>query len=248
MNIICPQCNFSKSVDPTRVPDRPVKVTCPKCGQGFNFDKKASSFDATAKAKEAAEIKRTSETKEIPPAKKAVYERRIICNACGAVQAPSERCINCNATIITTANPVPEQAKAGFWIRVITYMVDFFLLLIVQFALSLLIGLTIGMLGFAVEDDPAVNMVIWLFGTVLSIGYAVFFTGYCGQTPGKMALRIKVIRTDGSALNYGRAALREVLGKFVSGILFGVGYLMVAFDGQKQGLHDKISDTYVVKL
>jgi uncharacterized RDD family membrane protein YckC len=63
-----------------------------------------------------------------------------------------------------------------------------------------------------------------------------------------MALRIKVIRTNGMEIGYGKAALREVLGKFVSGILPGIGYLMVAFDLQKQGLHDKIADTYVIKL
>ena len=96
-------------------------------------------------------------------------------------------------------------------------------------------------------------LILWIASVVLlsvslSIGYAVFFTGYCGQTPGKMALRIKVIRTDGSQITYGRAALREVPGKFISGILLGIGYLMVAFDSQKQGLHDKIADTYVIKL
>ena len=63
-----------------------------------------------------------------------------------------------------------------------------------------------------------------------------------------MALRVKVIRTDGSHVTYGRAALREVPGKFISSILLCVGYLMVAFDSQKQGLHDKIADTYVIKL
>ena len=104
------------------------------------------------------------------------------------------------------------------------------------------------MLGVAAEGDPAINMVIWLFGMSLSIGYAVFFVGYCGQTPAKMMLRIKVIRTDGRAMSYGRAALREVLGKFISSILLGIGYLMVAFDGKKQGLHDKIADTYVIKV
>ena len=63
-----------------------------------------------------------------------------------------------------------------------------------------------------------------------------------------MALRIKVIMTDGSEITYGKAAMREILGKFVSGILLGIGYLMVAFDSQKQGLHDKIANTYVIKL
>jgi uncharacterized RDD family membrane protein YckC len=63
-----------------------------------------------------------------------------------------------------------------------------------------------------------------------------------------MAVRVKVIRTDGGDIGYGRALLRETLGKFVSALIFGIGYLMVAFDARKQGLHDRIADTYVVKL
>jgi predicted Zn finger-like uncharacterized protein len=250
MNIICPHCNFSKSVDQAKVPDRPVKVNCPKCGNGFDFDKTAQRLVPSLQKEAFVEPEASPEGVDFTSsANKAMHERRIICHACGTVQAPTDRCVQCGATIITTASPVvTEHPKAGFWVRVVAYMLDFFLLLIVQTVLSLLIGLTIGMLGFAAEDDPAINIVIWLFGTALSIGYAVFFTGYCGQTPGKMALRIKVIRTDGTALTYGRAALREVLGKFVSGILLGVGYLMVAFDNNKQGLHDKIADTYVIKL
>jgi uncharacterized RDD family membrane protein YckC len=49
-------------------------------------------------------------------------------------------------------------------------------------------------------------------------------------------------------LSYGRAALREVVGKFLSGILLGIGYLMVAFDSKKQGLHDRLANTFVIKL
>jgi len=141
-----------------------------------------------------------------------------------------------------------DQPKAGFWIRVVAYVIDFLLLWSVQFILSLLIGLTVNMLGLPAEGNQSIDVVVWLFGVTLSLGYAVFFIGYCGQTPGKMALRIKVIRTDGSPVSYGRAVLREVLGKFVSSILLCVGYLMVAFDSQKQGLHDKMADTYVIKL
>jgi uncharacterized RDD family membrane protein YckC len=186
------------------------------------------------------------------------------CNGCGVIYAKFQArqtengqttqktgSLNGNLAELSrkAESPVPQhQPKAGFWIRVVAYMIDFFLLLAVQSVLSLLIGIILGTLGIATEDDPAINVVIWLFGTMLSISYAVFFTGYCGQTPGKMALRIKVVRTDGSPVTYGRAALREVLGKFVSGILLGIGYLMVAFDSHKQGLHDKIADTYVIKL
>ncbi len=241
MNIICPHCNFSKTVDPAQVPDRPVKVNCPRCKERFTFDKKVQKRDASANT--------IVPQKDSLPSQSGNYQgRRIICNACGTVQPPTARCVQCGATITATASPINEQSYAGFWIRVLAYLIDSVLLITIQTALSLLINLTIGMLGIATDGDPAINTIIWLFGAVLSISYAVFFTGYCGQTPGKMALRIKVIRTDGSPINYGRAALREVLGKFISSILLGIGYLMVAFDNRKQGLHDKIADTYVIKL
>ncbi len=247
MNIICPHCNFSKTVDPAKVPDRPVKVNCPKCNQGFTFDKMIQAENSSPTGHVNSVSKRPSQPKEHDtPDTEVSRVGRIICNGCGMAQASAAQCVHCGATIIATASPI--HGHAGFWIRVVAYMLDFFLLIAVQSVLSLLIGIIIGMMGIATEDDPAINVVIWLFGTVLSISYAVFFTGYCGQTPGKMALRIKVIRTDGSPVTYGRAALREVLGKFVSGILLGIGYLMVAFDSHKQGLHDKIADTYVIKL
>jgi uncharacterized RDD family membrane protein YckC len=111
--------------------------------------------------------------------------------------------------------------------------------------LGVVIGLTNG--GDA-EAQSGMVVVAGIFSVLIGVAYYIFFTGYCGQTPGKMALRIKVIRTDGSDMDYGRALLRETLGKFVSGIILGIGYLMVAFDPQKQGLHDKIADTYVIKL
>lgn len=246
MNITCPHCNFSKPIDPAKIPDRPVKVNCPKCSQGFTFDKTEKVSDS---------------------------EEQVSCPACGLVQKKNDRCSGCgviyekfkerqkdnsdeilNGNLATLRKKAQEelapqlQPKAGFWVRFVAYMLDAFLLGIMQLTLGFLIGLTIGGMGVAVEGDPAINTVLWLFGTVLSIGYAVFFTGYCGQTPGKMALRIKVIRTDGSQLSYGRAALREVPGKFISSILLGIGYIMVAFDRHKQGLHDKIADTYVIKL
>jgi uncharacterized RDD family membrane protein YckC len=136
--------------------------------------------------------------------------------------------------------------KAGFWIRAVAAIIDSLLVTAVEVALGLVLGLVTA--GLDSTGQNMIAVVIWLFGTVLTVAYYVFFTGYCGQTPGKMALRIKVIRTNGMEMGYGKAALREVLGKFVSGILLGIGYLMVAFDPQKQGLHDKIADTYVIKI
>ena len=255
MNITCPKCNFSKAVAPAKLPDRPIKVTCPKCSASFSFEKPAEGGEESGAAR----------------------PEQVSCPACGLVQAKSEICVGCGVNYTnyrsqkrktsqaatgadesehdparrrsTAADYTPKsRPKAGFWIRVVATLLDSVLLCIVQFILTLIITLVIGLMGIAAGEDPAVSFIIWLFGTTISLGYAVFFIGYCGQTPGKMALRIKVVCTDGSQLTYGRAAKREVLGKFVSSILLGIGYLMVAFDNQKQGLHDKIANTYVIKL
>ena len=259
MEITCPECDFSRTVDAARVPDRPVKVTCPKCRREFTFDRREKPSVAAEQPAAPAE--------------------RIACPACGLEQPAGETCGGCGVIYARfrarqeavkpsavaaaehqetdleilrrqTVGQAPQDIpKAGFWIRVVAYLLDSTLLGVVQFVLSLTLGMTVSSMGgLTGEGDTAMNVVVWLFGATLSIAYAVFFTGYCGQTPGKMALRIKVIRTDGRPLTYGRAALREVLGKFLSSILLGIGYLMVAFDNQKQGLHDRIGDTYVIKL
>jgi predicted Zn finger-like uncharacterized protein len=136
--------------------------------------------------------------------------------------------------------------KAGFWMRVVATLLDGLVVFILQFVLGSLLALA----GFAANQSATgeVGGLVVLFGYVLGFAYYIFFTGYCGQTPGKMALRIKVIRRDGSTVGYGRAAFREVLCKTISGLILGIGYLMVAFDEQKQGLHDRMADTYVIKL
>ncbi len=86
-----------------------------------------------------------------------------------------------------------------------------------------------------------------IISSAVNIAYAAGFWAWRGQTPGKMLLNIKVIRTDGSGVSLGYALLRY-LGYVVNGLTLGIGFLWIAFDARKQGLHDKIADTYVVKL
>jgi len=269
MKIICPQCGFSREVADSKIPDRPVKVTCPKCQQGFSFDKSVvappapdSTFNAMLTGSDAVAVH---------------SEDRTVCPACGLEQPDDESCSGCgvvyakwaarhetretggHAFTTPATSPIaaapkfsspgisPEQLpKAGFWIRVVASMVDGLILGAVQFVIGLVLGFAGGASGGA--DSFAIFAVTWLCSVVISVTYYVFFTGYNGQTPGKMALRLQVIRTDGSPMTYGKAFLREIPCKFISGILLGIGYLMVAFDQQKQGLHDRMVGTYVIKL
>ena len=66
-----------------------------------------------------------------------------------------------------------------------------------------------------------------------------------GGTPGKMACGLKIIRSDGSALSYGRA-IGRYFATMLSSFTLGIGYLMVAFDDEKRALHDRVADTRVI--
>jgi len=143
------------------------------------------------------------------------------------------------------AKSAENLPKAGFWVRFAAAMFDGILVLILQ---SMLGGMLYLAGAFNGSADEMLGLLVQLFTYLLSFVYYIFFVGYCGQTPGKMVVRIKVIRCDGSSLTYPRAAFREIPAKFISGIIFCIGYLMVAFDEQKQGLHDRMADTYVIKL
>lgn len=252
MNISCPHCQFSKDIDPSKAPARPTRVTCPKCRQVFTFD--PTQGDGASQA--APSVKQVS------------------CPACGLKQDAGPSCQGCGIVYEKWQRRQAELAesrqydnsldfpgneeeispadlpKAGFWIRVVSSIIDFIVVTVVQMILVFFLGMAGGIMGGELSDEGhfMMGMTTGLFGMILTWAYYVFFTGYCGQTPGKMALRIKVIRTDGSGLGYGTAFLREVIGKFISWILLCIGYLMVAFDAQKQGLHDKIAGTYVIKL
>jgi uncharacterized RDD family membrane protein YckC len=77
--------------------------------------------------------------------------------------------------------------------------------------------------------------------------YFVLFTGLRGQTPGKQLVGIRVVTRGGKVPGLWRAVLREVIGKSISGIVILLGYVWVAFNAHRQGWHDKIAGTYVVK-
>ena len=83
--------------------------------------------------------------------------------------------------------------------------------------------------------------------TGITVAYSVIFWAWRGQTPGMMLLNIKVLRGDGTKVSGGYAVLRY-LGYIVCFLTLGIGFLWIAFDSRKQGIHDKIADTVVVKL
>ncbi|MDB5283458.1 MAG: domain containing protein [Bacteroidota bacterium] len=65
-------------------------------------------------------------------------------------------------------------------------------------------------------------------------------------TLGKIALGIRVVDQNNMRLTFKQALLRN-LSKVISAFIFCLGYIMIIFDERKQGLHDKIAETFVVR-
>lgn len=73
-----------------------------------------------------------------------------------------------------------------------------------------------------------------------------FWTQQNGQTPGKMLVGIRVVKADGGKIGDVEAVIRYI-GYYVNTFLLLLGWLWALVDDQRQGLHDKLAGTVVVK-
>ena len=182
-----------------------------------------------------------------------------ICVECGTLVPLDEMVAYGDSWICAACKPVffqrlkegaalPRQLRyAGFWIRVGAYLIDGLIL----GAANMAIGAAMGGLAATPQPEPGVVMpgmmvLSWLVSLALGITYMTWFVGKFGATPGKMACGLKIVRGDGGAVTYGRA-----FGRYwalaLSSLTFCIGFLMVAFDDEKRGLHDRLCDTRVVR-
>lgn len=137
----------------------------------------------------------------------------------------------------------------GFGRRLVATLLDSLIIGFLQFLIGMLLAGGIALLTGSTNTVASTSsMLSILVSIALSIGYVVFYQGSTGQTLGKKVMGIRVVDSSGSKPSYMTFFLRDVIGKTVSSIILGIGYLMVLWDGKKQGLHDKIAGTYVVRV
>jgi uncharacterized RDD family membrane protein YckC len=168
--------------------------------------------------------------------------------------------------------PAPGIQYAGFWIRLGAYLLDSIPLLILGFIFILPM---FGAMGEALRDIPpppvgtpvdspaylewqrqfteriAESTASMTSGSgLLQLASAIYFIGFWtwrAQTPGMMLLGLRIARdADGTPPGLGRSILRYI-GFFISAIVLFIGFIWVAFDSKKQGWHDKIAGTVVVR-
>ena len=134
--------------------------------------------------------------------------------------------------------PLVRAEHVGFGMRFGAWLIDLAAIVAISIALSILSLFGSFLLDFGGFGFPAL-LIPWL--------YFWLFTGLTGQTPGKMLIGIKVVDEQGNVPGLGRAALREIVGKPISTIPFFLGFLWIGWDGRKEGWHDKIARTSVVR-
>lgn len=134
---------------------------------------------------------------------------------------------------------VPQIGYAGFWLRFLALSLDHLIITV--------ISIPIGVIRYVVGSrNPFFAVVMVLLQIALMFGYFIFLTNKNQATIGKKLLGLRVVSEDGTSVSLGRIILRETIGRFVSMLILGIGYFMVAFTSKKQGLHDKIAGSVVI--
>jgi uncharacterized RDD family membrane protein YckC len=138
------------------------------------------------------------------------------------------------------------RSYAGFWVRLLATLIDTAMILCVTFPLLIAVY---GWAYFDMAQTRAVAgkadfLVTWVAPAV----FAIAFWLYKQATPGKMAVGIKVVDAKtGNAMSFGQA-IGRYLAYFISMIPLGLGFIWAAFDPRKQGWHDKLAGTVVVRV
>jgi uncharacterized RDD family membrane protein YckC len=161
-----------------------------------------------------------------------------------------------NASVAAAADRA--LPPAGFWARLVAYMIDHILLVMIFFAVWTPIA---GPRHWQMPEVPrtltwaswqqyyAQSSVWWdkafpVFYPIFLL-YDVLLNGRFGATLGKMAIGAKITMLDGSPIGYNRALMRWLASR-LSEFLFFSGFLLIGLRGDKRALHDLLAGTKVV--
>lgn len=127
---------------------------------------------------------------------------------------------------------------AGFWIRLFAYVID-------SVFLGILAAIFVSLIDrFAPEASVVFFPTYYLIYSIIIISFWV----HRGATPGKILMHIKIVDAETG----GKPRLGQCIGRYagyiVSALILFLGFLWVVFDARKQGWHDKLSGTLVIRV
>lgn len=196
------------------------------------------------------------------------------CNQCGQSTALTPMTAAGTASVMTTNGapvvvgvraplaPAVSVAYAGFWLRVLAYLIDAAILGV--FAVPIVVGAAMamgigGMLARMPRDgDPFVNgppaifmLFIW-FCVLLGLGGTWLYNALLESSEwqgsaGKKALGLIVTDMAGQRVTFARASGRHFAKIVTSFIPLGIGYAMAGFTEKRQALHDMLASCLVLR-
>ena len=155
-----------------------------------------------------------------------------------------------DAQIATDSVVGSDVRYVGFWARTLAMIIDSIWVCVL---LAIVIGAFFGqqyLTGAMVADDPAAVSGMGpalLVQLILPAALIIAFWIWKSATPGKMLLSAEIVdaKTMGKP-STGQLIVRYI-GYYISSFVFLLGFIWIAFDKRKQGWHDKIAGTLVVK-
>ena len=136
-----------------------------------------------------------------------------------------------------------EQQYAGFWIRVVASIID------TTFLLILLLAMVFALYSAGlISDNPEDLGVVGIFlNYVIPVVLVLIFWHYKSATPGKIITHMSIVDAEtGGKPSFGQFIIRYIA-YYLSAIPLLLGFIWVGFDKRKQGWHDKIAKTVVIK-
>ncbi|MBF0428263.1 MAG: RDD family protein [Magnetococcales bacterium] len=184
----------------------------------------------------------------------------MFCKQCGSQnESDAKFCSHCGVTMnlnqtVNTSVVTPEIPPiryAGFWFRVLASVVDMVLSQVVIVVLAIPIGYALGASMAENHAGEEIQDVAWIMGNLLGIliswlWFTVAESSHWQASLGKKMLGLMVTDEQGQRIGFGRANARY-WSKIISMLILFIGFIMVAFTEKKQGLHDKIADTLVIR-
>jgi uncharacterized RDD family membrane protein YckC len=136
-----------------------------------------------------------------------------------------------------------EHAYAGFWIRTGAALIDSVLMLVILIpAITLIYGKTYW------DSDVFIHG-FWdvVFNYILPAMAIILFWHYKSATPGKMATGLAIVDAQTGGNPSTAQLIVRYLGYYVASIPLLLGIIWVGFDKRKQGWHDKMAGTVVIR-
>ncbi|HEY6643750.1 RDD family protein [Povalibacter sp.] len=146
------------------------------------------------------------------------------------VVGPAPTATDAPAAAAATVESVPDSTlpRAGFWIRMGALVID-----------MILVGILCGVLGVDRASDDLFLPLLATYGAVM--------WKLKGTTVGGILCNLRLVRVDGREVDWATAIARA-LGCFLSLVVAGLGFIWIAIDPDRQGWHDKIAGTAVVRV